>query len=170
MNDFVARASLPRIISLAGACLLFVAGGLWMAGIFGEPPPSRRFSPETGVAFGWFVAAFFGLAFFAIARQLFRESELLVLNAQGLRSAQWSEQTIPWVELEEVSTWSHKGSASIVLHLRDPSLFPGRGVLGWLAGVNRSLTGGDVTIAMTICDKTVEETLNAIEHFRAAVR
>jgi hypothetical protein len=36
--------------------------------------------------------------------------------------------------------------------------------------VNRSLTGGDVAIAMTISDKTVEETLNAIENFRAAVR
>ncbi len=45
----------------------------------------------------------FRVGFFAIARQLSRESELLVLNAQGLRSAQWSEQTIPWVEIEEVS-------------------------------------------------------------------
>jgi len=169
MDDFIARTSPWRIMLLASACLVFVFGGLWMAGIFGEPPLSRRHSPETGVAIGWFIAAFFGLAFFAIARELFGAPEQLVLNAHGLRSAQWSEQTIPWDEIEDVSTWSYRGSKSIILHLHNPSLFPGRGLRGWLAGLNNSLTGGDIAIAMTLSDKGVDETLDAIQHFRATV-
>ena len=170
MDEFIARVSPWRIVLLSGACLMFVVGGLWMAGIFGEPPPSRRFSPDMGVAIGWFIAAFFGLALFAIARKLFGEREILVLNTQGLRASQWSNQTIPWTEIEDVSTWSHRGSTSINLHLRNASLFPGSGLRGFLAGVNRRLTGGDIVIAMTSSDKSVGETLDAIQHFRATVR
>lgn len=170
MDQFVARASPWRVIMLAGASLIFVIGGLWMAGVFGEPPPSRRYSAETGVVIGWLATSFFGLAFIAIAKQIFGDSELLILNAQGLKSAHWSEHTIPWSEIVDVSTWSYKGSTSIILHLRDPSLYPGRGLRARLAGANRMLTGGDVAIAMTATDKSVGETLSAIDHFRAGAR
>ena len=170
MDEFIARVSPWRIFLLSGACLMFVVGGLWIAGLFGEPPPLRRFGPGMGVAIGWFIAAFFGLILFAIARQIFGEREILVLNTQGLRASQWSNQIIPWTEIEDVSTWSHRGSTSIILHLHDASLFPGSGLRGFLAGFNRSLTGGDIAIAMTASDKRVAETLDAIQHFRATVR
>ena len=45
MNDFVARASLPRIISLAGACLLCAAGGLWIG-----PTIIDNVRPEMAIA------------------------------------------------------------------------------------------------------------------------
>jgi hypothetical protein len=167
IDPFVARSSPWRIVLLAGASLAFVVGGLWMAGVFGEPPPSRRYSEATDVAVGWIAAIFFGLVFVAITKQLFGDRELLVLNQQGLRSAQWSDDTIPWSEIVDVTTWSHKGSTSIILHLRDRSLFPGRGLRALVAGANRRLTGGDIAIAMTATDKSIGETLAAIDSFRA---
>ena len=170
MDEFIARVSPLRVVLLSGACLMFMVVGLWMAGLFGEPPSSRRFSPDLGVAIGWITAAFCGLALFATARQVFGEREILVLNTQGLRTSQWSNQTIPWTDFEDVSTWSHRGSTSIILHLRNASLFPGSGLHGFLAGANRSLTGGDIAITMTSSDKSVGETLAAIQHFRATVR
>jgi hypothetical protein len=166
-DPFIARPSLWRIVLLAGASLVFVIGGLWMAGVFGEPPSSRRYSEATAVAIGWMTTIFFGLVFVAITKQLFGDRELLVLNEQGLRSAQWSDATIPWPEIVDVTTWSYKGSSSIILHLRDRNLFPGRGLRARLAGANRRLTGGDIAIAMTATDKSIGETLAAIDSFRA---
>lgn len=170
MDQFVARASPWRITMLAGVSLVFVAGGLWMAGMFGEPSPSRRYSAETRAIIGWLTTAFFGLAFVVIAKQIFGDPKLLVLTPEGLKSAQWSEDTIPWSEIVDVSTWSHRGSTSIILHLRDPSLYPGRGLRGRLAAANRMLTGGDVAIGMVATDKSVDETLAAIDVFRADTR
>ena len=176
MDEFIARASPWRIVLLSLGCLLFVAVGLWMAGVFDEPPKLRRLSTQSGVMLGWIVVAFFGLAFVANARQLFEEPELVVLNAQGLKSAQWSAQTIPWTEIEDVSTWSYRSAAwpfrgvtFIILHLRNPGLFPGQGMRGRLASANRKLTGGELAIAMTSTDKSVEETLDAIRFFRSHV-
>ena len=54
----------------------------------------------------------------------------------------------------------------IVLQLRDPGRFPGRGLAAVLAKANRELTGGDISISLTGTDRTTEEALRAINQFR----
>ncbi|WP_162814935.1 STM3941 family protein [Erythrobacter aureus] len=166
MERFTARSSRWRVLLLAGGALLFVVGGLWIAGVLGEAPTSRRYSADMREVIGWVSVLFFGAVFIALLKQLFDDNTLLTIDARGIRSAQWSDDTIPWSEIVNVSTWSYKGSTSIILHLRNPSSYPGRGLRGWLSGANRALTGGDVAIAMVSSDKSVEETLDAIDFFR----
>jgi hypothetical protein len=84
-----------------------------------------------------------------------------------IRAAHWSDQTIPWSEIADVTTWSYRGQKAIVLHLRDKTRFPGRGMATMLSRVNRNLTGGDITISLTGTNRRVEDALSSIHRFRS---
>lgn len=151
---------------ILGACA-FVALGLWMLGAFGPPPTSERYSPGFVLVLGWFSVAFFGLCGLLWIRRLFDGREQLRIGPAGIRSAQWSEETIPWSEITDVTVWSYKRQKMIILHLRDRARFPGRGVAAMLAGANRSMTGGDVSVSLTGTNRKFSDALSSIERFRA---
>ena len=95
MDDFVAYPSRPRIALLALGSVAFVAGGLWMGGVFGAPPSSSRYPPQVVFAIGWLAVAFFGLCGVIWVKRLFDGREQLRIGPAGIRSAKWSDQTIP---------------------------------------------------------------------------
>ncbi len=105
MDDFVAYPSRSRIIPIVLSCLAFVAGGLWMAGTWGEQPTSSIYSPTVMLVGGWAAAIFFGLCSVLWTTRLLGRREHLRISSDGIRSSQWSKQTIPWSEIVEVSTW-----------------------------------------------------------------
>lgn len=168
MNDFVAYAWRWRLALLTLLSVGFVILGLWMAGVLGEPPHSRRYPETLVIVIGWVSVVFFGLCGIMISLKLFDADEELRVGTLGIRWKSWSDQTIPWSEITGVTTWSFRGQNSIVLHLRDRARFPGKGLLAPLAGANRLLTGGDVSISMTGTDRSFAEALSAIEWFRTA--
>lgn len=166
MDDFVAYPSRWRIaLLIVGACA-FVALGLWMLGAFGLPSTSGRHSPGFILALGWSSVFFFGLCALAWVRRLFDVREQLRIGPAGVQSAQWSEETIPWSEIIDVTIWSYKRQKTIVLHLRDRARFPGRGIAALLAGVGRSMTGGDISISLTGTNRSFADALASIERFR----
>jgi hypothetical protein len=167
MTDFVAYPSRGKIALLLLGGLVFVGLGLWMAGLFGAPPESHRWSPEMVRLIGWVAVVFFGLCTVGWGRRLFDKQEQVRIGPAGIRARPWSDQTIPWPEIVEVTTWTFKRQTSIILHLRDRTLFPGRGFAALLAGANRGMTGGDVAISLTGTDRKTEEALAAIERFRS---
>lgn len=167
MDDFVAYPSRWKIALILLGGLVFVGLGLWMTGVFGPPPASHRYSPELVRLIGWVAVVFFGLCCVIGAGRLFDRREQLRIGRDGIRARHWSDQTIPWTEIVDITTWSYRRQTSIILHLRDRSLFPGRGVAALLAGANRGLTGGDVTLSLTGTDRTTEEALAAIERHSA---
>lgn len=75
---------------------------------------------------------------------------------------------MPWSEIIDVTTWSMRQQQMIVLHLAHPERFPGKGLAGRIAGANKAMTGGDITISMTGTDRRFDETLAAINWFRDA--
>ncbi len=166
MEDFIAYPSRTRVVLLGLGAAAFVALGLWMTGIFGAPPDSHRYSASTIFALGWICVVFFGLCGAAAIKKLIDAGEQLRIGRSGIRSTPWSDQTIPWSEITDVTTWSHRRQNMIILHLRDPSRFPGRGIGAMLAGANRRLTGGDIWISMTATDRSFEEAMSAIAQFR----
>lgn len=166
MDDFVAYPSRSRLASLTISAAVFVAGGLWMGGAFGPPPASSRFPPAVVFAIGWLSVLFFGLCGLAVLGRLFAHGVQVRIGSAGIRSVQWSDQTIPWSEIVDVTTWSHHGQNAIVLHLRNPRRFPGRGIPGLLARANRALTGGDVAVSLLGTNMRFEDALEAIAHFR----
>jgi hypothetical protein len=167
MDDFVAYPSRWRIALLTLGSLIFVVIGLWMGGAFGSPPTSSRYSPGLLIVVGWSAVIFFGLCGVLWFKRMFDGREQLRIGSAGVRSMQWSNQTIPWSEIVDVTTWSFKRQKAIVLHLRDKARFPAHGVAAMFAGLNRNLTGGDISISLTGTNRTVEDALSAIQHFRS---
>jgi hypothetical protein len=151
---------------LAAGAAVFVGLGLWMSGLFGPPPASHRYSAPLVAAIGWFAVLFFGLCGAVAIKRMFDSREQLRIGPSGIRYASWSEQTIPWSEIIDVTTWSHRGQSAIVLHLRSPACFPGRGLAAALAGANRGLTGGDISISLTGTDRSFDEAMSAIAQLR----
>ena len=166
MDDFVAFPSRRKIVLILLGCLVFVGLGLWMAGPIGTPPASSGHRASFVHIMGWVAVSFFGLCTALWTTRLFDRRDQLRIGPQGLRSAPWSERTIPWTDITDVTTWSLNGQTTIVLHLSDPARFPGRGLAALLAKANRGFTGGDISISLTGTDRTTEEALRAIDHFR----
>lgn len=165
MNDFVAYPSRWRIALFILGSVVFVIGGLWMVGAFGSPPQSQRYSPTVILVAGWACVIGFGFCVIMWTRMLFDTRERLRIGPAGIRSAQWSDQTIPWSEITDITVWSFKKQKSIILHLHDPARFPGRGVAAMLASANRKLTAGDVSISLTGTDRSFDEAMSAIALF-----
>jgi hypothetical protein len=165
MDDFVAYPSRSRIALLALGAVAFVAAGLWMGGVFGPPPSSSRYPPEFVFAIGWLSVVFFGLCGVMWVKRLFDGREQLRIGSAGIRAAQCSDQTIPWSEIVDVT--SYRSQKAIVLHLLDRTRFPGRGMAAKFPSVNRNLTGGDITISLTGTNRRVEDALSSIDRFRS---
>ena len=165
-QDFVTYPSRWRIALLVLGSVAFVVLGAWMVGGFGPVPVSPRYPPEEIFAVGWLSVTFFGLCGAMWTRRLFDGREQLRIGPAGVRSASWSDQTIPWSEIVDVTTWSYRRQRAIILHLRNRGRFPGRGLAALLAGANRKLTGGDVAISLTGTSRSFDEALAAITRFR----
>lgn len=168
MDDFIAYSSRWRTAGLVMGSLVFVAIGLWMIGAIGPAPTSGRYSQSLILLAGWASIIFFGFCAAGWGKRLVDRQAQLRIGAAGIHSAPWSTQTIPWSEISDVGTWSSQGQTMIVLHLRDRTRYPGRGLAAMLADTNRGLTGGDVSISLTGTDRTVEEALSWVERFHAA--
>lgn len=167
MDDFVAVPARKKIVPLILGCAGFVGLGLWMTGAFGPPQASDRYWSDLILMIGWSSVVFFGLCGVLWSLRLFDSGERLRIGADGIRSKSWSNQTIPWEEIVDVTTWSSRGQNVIVLHLRDPAQFPGRGLAAMLADANRSLTGGDISISLTGTDRTFAEAVLALKQFHS---
>jgi len=141
-------------------CFAFVAAGLWIAGVFGEAPePGREWV-------GWLSAVFFGACGAVACSRLFDDDVQLRISGSGIYYSQWSEQTIPWGAIAEVSVVEFKRHKFLNLHLVRPALYPSTTLSGKMAKANRMLTGGDITINLTGMDCGFDEVFAAIEYFR----
>lgn len=167
MHDFVAKSSPMKVAIAVMGSLAFIGIGLWMIGVFGDPPMQRRLSPAVVYGIGWITVLFFGSTAVLWAKRLVGAGEEVRIGAAGIRWARWSDQTIPWPEIRDVTEWSASGQRSIILHLRNPARYPGRGILGWFAKANHALTGGDIALSLTGLDRTHDEAMAAVKRFRS---
>jgi hypothetical protein len=166
MEDFVAYPSRWRVWLLTSCAAGFVALGLWLAGALGSAPQASRYSAVYVSAVGWICTIFFGLCLAMMIRGLFDSSERLRIGAAGVRAPKWSEQTIPWSEILDVTSWSSNGQKMIILHLRDPDRFQPRTSASMFGSANRLLTGGDVALSLVGTDKSFDEAMEAIAQLR----
>ena len=166
MVELVAYPSRWRIALLLLGALGFVVLGLGIVGAFGPPWVSRHRSLWVAMAWGYFGIIFFGACALNATRMMFETAVLLRIDQNGIWWRRWSDDTIPWSEITQVSIWQYQRQKSIIVHLRDPSRFPGKGILGFAGKANRALTGGDIGITMTGSDRSFDEAMAVIEHYR----
>lgn len=156
------RTALPLLI-----CIAFVALGLWMIGVFGPAPTSRRFPAPLPVMFGWLILLSFGFNAIMWLRKLLTGGIQLEVGLSGIRWRSWSDEFIPWSEIIEVKTWNYQGQRSIVLTLNDVDRFPRRGFNAFSVWLNRTITGGDICISLKGANRSFDEAMSAIAHFKS---
>lgn len=172
MEDFIAHNSRWRVAGLILVSLGFGLIGLWLVGAFGYLPDPNRAPPIVTTAVGWLTLLFFGLCGFAWTKVFFDRRVQLQIGPSGVRWRRWSDSVIPWSEVHDVTQSSMKNwwgvtlQRFIVLHLRDPQRFPGRGLSAKLAGANRKMTGGDICISLTGTNRSFDDAMSAIARFR----
>ena len=140
--------------------LVFVGLGLWMAGAFGGSPVPFKIQ-----VWGWVGVLLFGLCALMIIPRLTDIDDQVRISSIGIYSKHWSDQTIPWSEITDVSVWKFRQQKSLTLRLADPSRFPSTTMLGKFGRANRALTGGDVVISLAGTDGRFDDALAAIRHF-----
>jgi hypothetical protein len=165
MAIFEARPSRGRILLIILGSAIFVLAGLWFIGVFGAVPESRRGSLEMLQIIGWLSIVFFGLCGLYGIKMLFDTDLQVRINATGIYWKRWSDQTILWCDITDVGVWEYQRQKSIILKLRDPARYPSKTVMGKLAGANRALTGGDVTITLSGTDGRFDDAIAVIEHY-----
>lgn len=166
MASFTAKSSRRRIGMMVAVCAGFVALGLWLVGAFGKAQVSRYNSALSMQMAGWLCIGFFGLSGASRLPQLAKHQTILEVSAAGIRWLDWSDATIPWSEVKDVSIWTYQGQKAIVIKLVHPELYPGRGLRAFMNGLNRRFTNGDLVISMNPTDRTFAETYAAISSFR----
>ncbi|HST36597.1 MAG TPA: STM3941 family protein [Allosphingosinicella sp.] len=152
---FVARKSIWRLGLIVGGALLFVVAGLWVAGLFGQPPrPGREW-------LGWLCVVFFGLCALVGLRRLAGQSEQIVIDEHGVLFRQWSRETIPWSAILAYAHRSVRAQEFICLELEDPARFPRSTAGGFLLGLNTLLGYGDVALNVGGTDRGFRELAEA---------
>lgn len=167
MGEFTAYTSRWRAAGLVLTCIIFAVLGLWMVGAFGPAPTSSRYPAPLPTVIGWLVlpvCALFGVAW---VKRLLAGGIQLEVGPSGVRWHPWSDQLIPWSEVLEVNIWSYQRQTCIVLKLRNPDRFPGRGLAASFASLNRAMTGGDICISLTGTDRSFDDAMSAMVRFRA---
>ena len=162
---YVANYSRARLVLLGLGSLVFVIGGLWMAGLFGEVPASRRLGPEMTQVVGWIAVVFFGFCGFIIVRQLLRAGVAFRIDADGITHAQAVRQSFTWDEITKLQPVSMGNQPMVCYEVVQERLDKMGGIRAKLAAANRSMTGCSFALAMSGTDAKMEEVVAALEHF-----
>ena len=162
---YVANYSRARLVLLGLGSLVFVIGGLWMAGLFGEVPTSRRLGPEMTQVVGWVAVLFFGFCGFIIVRQLLRAGVAFRIDADGITHAQAVRQSFTWDEITKLQPVSMGNQPMVCYEVVQERLDKMGGIRAKLAAANRSMTGCSFALAMSGTDAKIEEVVAALEHF-----
>lgn len=149
MTDFVARTTAKGMMLRTLGALVFVGLGVLML--------------HASAWLGGLLIVLFGLLAIVNLKATMNPGVSLEISSLGILSRRWSDDLIPWSEVEAVHIWRHRGDHRIVLRLRDPDRFPTSRELGRSAAfANRALTGGDVPISLGGTDRTVAEAMAAV--------
>lgn len=165
-DSFVAYPSRWRLALLMMLGLGFVALGFWMIGAFGSVPSSTRYPYLETLIVGWVCLIFSGVCVVAYISRLLEAGQQMRVDASGILFSQWSDATIPWSQISDVTVRSYQSSRFIIIHLKNRRLYPGKGLTGLLAGPNRMMTGGDISLSLSGTDRSYDEAISAIEQYR----
>ncbi|MCW3837147.1 STM3941 family protein [Sphingomonas canadensis] len=162
---FEAGVSRGRVVLLLAGALLFVAAGIWFVYDPEAISAGSRFLRDPGLVelLGWGAIAFFGLCAAVAVRQLFRTGVVMRIAPEGLYWRRWSEETIPWSAFDSAAYATIRSQRMLTLWLRDPDAYPSSTLLGRLAGANKALGFGDVTLTAQGLSQGFDAMAGAVE-------
>jgi hypothetical protein len=142
-----------RTALLCVAALAFVVGGLWMAGVLGQPPRIFRGGPRSVLAaVGWVSVVVFGLALAVLLGRLVRPRPALVLDEQGFTdtASPSGAGRVAWTEVIGVGTTGAGQQRLLVVDVSDERALLERLPTGRrrLTAASRAMTGHPVNIPL----------------------
>lgn len=159
MEPFVARPARGRIALLAAGSLLFVLLGLWMAGLFGEPPrPGREW-------IGWVAALFFAVVGVGWALRLRESAPQIVIDDAGISARQWSEEHIPWSAVRDIGERRVRNQTFFSVQLKDVDDHPPARLLGRISAAQAGMGMGHFALSATGTDRSADELRDALACF-----
>lgn len=153
---FVARVSRAKLTGLVVLSVIMSA-----AAVFAVQNTSFDHKPIAHVA-GWFGLVFFPLCGLGIARQLFRTGPVMEIGPQGLMWKRWSDETIPWSAFSRAEPVTVVNQQMLSLWLIDPDAWRSTKLLGRLAGANKGMGYGDISLTMQGTDRSFREMVDAV--------
>lgn len=162
---YVANYSRMRLVLLGLASVGFVIGGLWMAGLFGEVPASRRLGPEMTQLVGWVAVVFFGFCGFVIVRQFLRAGEAFRIDAGGITHGQAVRQSFTWNEITKLQPVRMGNQQMVCYEVVQHRLDQIGGIRAKLAAANRKMTGCSFALALSGTDAKMDQVVDALERF-----
>jgi hypothetical protein len=168
VNDatFVATVSRLKVVLLVAGSLLFVAAGIWMLLSPDLPDYFRIYGvliPAPWLA--WTCIVLFGGFAIGWARQLWRTGPVMEIGPQGLLWHRWSEEIIPWDAFERAEAVTIQRQKMVSLWLHDPQAHRSTKLLGRLAGANKAMGFGDISLTAQGTDRSFDDMANAVaEH------
>ena len=164
-NDaFEARNSPGKKALAVLGSVAFVALGLWLVGAFGPDHP-------TGVKAtlgGWACIIFFGGLGLMGARAMFDRSVVLRIDRSGIWSKGFSEATVPWSAITEMSSVKIERQKYVGLGLADPDRYPRKGVARLASATNAMTMGYPMMIGVAGTDRSFAELEDAIARHLSA--
>lgn len=161
-----------RNVLLTVGALAFVAGGLWMMGLFGEYTVFGGPNPVFALV-GLVAVVFFGLCAGFLIYQIISRRPALVLDADGLldRASLSAVGRVGWAEITGARALANNAQVIVAIDVRDPEAVLGRQPRLRAAFVRSSakMTGAVVNIpANGLAEVEPEQLVDAVEEFRAA--
>jgi hypothetical protein len=159
MDEFSARYSRPKLVGASLICAGFVVSGLWLEGVIGNPrrPPHHS---------SWPAIVMFGLSLIFFTIKIFDTKEKIRISPAGIKLYTHFDKTIPWADIDDVTTFHFKNQRYIILKLRNPEIFPKRFNLRLFSRLSKLLTRGDAEIALMMMNKSFDEAVSAMAKFR----
>jgi hypothetical protein len=96
---------------------------------------------------------------------MFQSGVEIRIDPIGIWSRRWSSQTIPWAAIEHITFDKIERQRFACLFLRDADAFPSKTLQGRLAGANKAMGYGDITLGTTGTDVSFQELVEAIQRF-----
>lgn len=149
----VVTGSRLRTGLLCVAALVFVVGGLWMAGALGPSPRIFRGGPRSVLAaVGWLSVVVFALALLVLVGRLVRPRPALVLDELGFTDTATASAAgrVAWSEVTRVGTSGAGQQRLLVVDVRDEQALLERLPAGRrrLTAASRAVTGHPVNIPL----------------------
>jgi hypothetical protein len=169
---FEAHVSKGRMWLIIFLALGFAVVGIWFVNAAVELSQTVRFvffrDPIILRVFGWAAVAI-GIVGAAVGvRQLFRTGPVIEADERGLRWRRWSDSFIPWSAITDATPRAIGRQQFLCLTLDQPERYKGKSLSGLVAGMNKNMGYGDVTISMQGTDRTMQDLLDAVARLRVA--
>lgn len=151
------------MLALLAVVLLYM--GTEMAGFWGPVEASRRHSREFLLVIGWLLSLLSVQLGLASALQWWNTQDYIQIGPDGIRYRGWSDVTIPWSEIHEISRRTFRKHRFIILHLIDRKRFPRRGWMGWAMWLPFYPLGHTIELNLGGTDQNFDAAMAAVKFF-----